>query len=46
MLGSWYIEAQLADAVVKNDGNPLTQLQKNALYRSSPVPFCIRAAGH
>lgn len=46
MLGGWYIEAKLADAVAKNGGVPLTQLQKNALYRSSPVPFCIRAAGH
>ena len=45
MLGQWYTEAKMADAVAKN-GGPLTQLQKNALYRSSPIPFCIRAAGH
>lgn len=46
VLGEWYVEAKLADAVAKKGGEPLTQLQKNALYRASPVPFCIRAAGH
>jgi hypothetical protein len=45
MLGQWYVEAKMADASAKNSG-PLTQMQKNALYRASPVPFCIRAAGH
>ena len=45
MLQAWFHQAKLAQAVAAK-GQPLTDLETNAVYRANPVPFCIRAAGH
>ena len=45
-LGQWYMAAKMATALAANGNMTLTTLERNAVYRQNPVPFCIRAAGH